>query len=869
MDQTSSVSYECLWTMREDTSLLLFLPRLASGKCSLPAMWPTAHIRPFSIFILTLCSLASAGPLSRSPCELLPVGVGHPVQAMLKSFTAMSGCASRGTTSLSQEVHVINLRRSHARGDGEEPAEVALHLRPIQSLLVHQKPLVFVLNSPQPVLWKLRTENLVPGVKRIFHVADGSDVEFEAGNFSQSCEVKVENLPHGNDHLLSWARQRYHAVTSFSELKMAHDVFIKVGEDPVFSETCKIDNKFLSLNYLASYIQPQPSTGCVLSGPDHDQEVHIIELQAPNSSSAFQVDVFVDLRPLDGGAPLHRDVVLLLKCEKSVNWVIKAHSVIGKLNIVTSDTVRLTEATERLMQVSKTVKQQLPAGPQALILWAEENGFKPVTSYTNTPVANHFNMRLREQDLGIMDDGMFPPELSILRNADSLPKPSTQDSPVWTGLPFPFLPSLEKGLPFPPLLPSLEERVYPVGAPEEQQGAQSIGFNVQCEKNKMVVSIDKETLQANGFGKVNITLQDSQCKATSNTTHYILETPLSGCQTTKYPSHPSPVVFYINSIVISQSEQRDGSGWPVEYEDLELGDVFPGDTEVTARILPESGHHTTILFNCTYSKNQETPADFGPDDIAEDSVDNVTLNMELYNNPFHYPSIQSFLTITENRPIYVEISATKADPNLGFMIHTCFISPDSNPLVPSEYVVIENICPKDDSVLYYPNRDDFPIPHAQTDRKRFSFTYRSKFNVSLLFLHCEMSLCSRRNDKQINLPECMLPDEACTSLSLENILLMMMNTKTFTKPMVVISDNTPVEPNPGHQDIIYVLETPTVVGIAFAAFVIGALLTGALWFIYSHTDVMNSMYSSRHAESLTFLSMNLPLQVTQQQGSRY
>lgn len=32
-----------------------------------------------------------------------------------------------------------------------------------------------------------------------------------------------------------------------------------------------------------------------------------------------------------------------------------------------------------------------------------------------------------------------------------------------------------------------------------------------------------------------------------------------------------------------------------------------------------------------------------------------------------------------------------------------------------------------------------------------------------------------------------------------------------------------------------VLDTPTVVGIAFAAFVIGALLTGALWFIYSHT----------------------------------
>lgn len=52
------------------------------------------------------------GPLSRSPCELLPVGEGHPVQALLKSYTAISGCASRGTTSLPQEVHIINLHSS-------------------------------------------------------------------------------------------------------------------------------------------------------------------------------------------------------------------------------------------------------------------------------------------------------------------------------------------------------------------------------------------------------------------------------------------------------------------------------------------------------------------------------------------------------------------------------------------------------------------------------------------------------------------------------------------------------------------------------------------------------------------------------------
>lgn len=35
--------------------------------------------------------------------------------------------------------------------------------------------------------------------------------------------------------------------------------------------------------------------------------------------------------------------------------------------------------------------------------------------------------------------------------------------------------------------------------------------------------------------------------------------------------------------------------------------------------------------------------------------------------------------------------------------------------------------------------------------------------------------------------------------------------------------------------VFHGLDTLTVMGIAFAAFVIGALLTGALWYIYSHT----------------------------------
>ncbi|XP_029285419.1 transforming growth factor beta receptor type 3 [Cottoperca gobio] len=805
---------------------------------------------PIPLLLLAICCQASAGPLFRSPCELLPVGMGHPVQATLKSFTALSGCASRGTTNLPQEVHIINLRGHVPEGPDNTPAEVELHLKPIQSLLRHQKPLVLVLNSPQPLIWKIKTENLALGIKRTFHVSEGSEVHFQLGNFSLSCQIQKETLPHGNEHLLNWAQKKYRAVTSFSELRITQDIYIKVGEDPLFSDTCKIDTKFLSLNYLGGYVEPQTSKGCVLSGPIKDQEVHIIELQAPNSSSAFQVDVIVDLWPLEDDAPLHRDVVLLLKCAKSVNWVIKAHSVIGNLDVVASDTVSVSLKTERLMQVSKSPKQHLPSGSQALIKWAGAHGYSPVTSYTSTAVANHFNIRIREPDVVDPLESMLPPELSILR--DSSPHPREGAASRSSRQPFHFPPPVSDGLPYLPLPSSPDDRPWENREPEEHQGILSVGFSVQCEDTRMVVSIDKESLQANGFIHANLTLQDPACKATVNATHYTLETPLTGCLTTVYPMQGSPMALHLNYVLISHAETKDGSGGPLDDEDLEVGDMlFPRDPVELERTFTEpTEHQSVIAFNCTYRKSQESSATIprivpGP---GRQPVSNMSFNMELYNTlPFHKPSRQAFYTVSQKQQVFVEVTSAASDPELGFTILSCLISPNSDPSVVSDYTLIETVCPTDESVEYYPQRD-FPVPHTQAKKQSFSFTFNSKFNKSLLFLHCEMSLCSKRSQSNQGMPPCLQPSQTCDSLSLDNIMAMMITSKTSTKPLVVVdgsgqpdesatpSDRAPKSTEePSVHDTLYVLDTPTVVGIAFAAFVIGALLTGALWFIYSHT----------------------------------
>ncbi|KAK0136500.1 Transforming growth factor beta receptor type 3 [Merluccius polli] len=614
-------------------------------------------------------------------------------------------------------------------------------------------------------------------------VSPGSEVRFQTKNFSLGCQVIQETLPHGNEHLLAWGLKKYRGLTSFLELRMTRDIYINVGEDRVFPESCRIDNKFLSLNYLGAYVQPQPSRGCILSGPDHGPAVHIIELQAPNSSSAFQVDVIVELQPIEGQALLQRDVVLVLKCSKSVNWVIKSRDIIGKLEVLSSDTVALSSTTERQMQVSKLPRQLLPSGSQALIKWAEQRGYRPV-SFTGTAVANLFTLRLRE--LGILDpvDSMFPTELAVFHDMGAADRRSV--------LPFPNA-GAGPGVPF---LPPPFHTAWEDGQPQEQQGALSAGLEVHCEETRMVVSVDKESLQASGFANANLTLQDPECKATVNATHYTLETPLSGCETTVYPMLPSSSVLYINSILISTAEVKDGSGRP-QQSFLEPTDpppsimVQPTDLPPSIMVQPPETPPPSIIFNCTYGVGETSdPVPRivpGPGGREEEEV--LVFIMDIYHTVlFRSPDPQRFHTVLDGQQVFVEVLASRMDPELGFMVRSCFVSPNSNPKEPSQYRLVENLCPTDDSVRFYPSMED---------RQRFSFAFESQFNVSLLFLHCEMSLCTKNQHSSRGLPTCIPASKACEEVTLDNIMSMMMNSKTSTKPLVVIPDKGPIDPPEG------------------------------------------------------------------------
>ncbi|XP_059544809.1 transforming growth factor beta receptor type 3 isoform X2 [Myotis daubentonii] len=755
-----------------------------------------------AMFALMSSCLATAGPEPSAQCELSPVNASHPVQALMESFTVLSGCASRGTTGLPQEVHVLNLR-------GPDPGP----------------------GQPQR------------------EVSEGSAVQFSSRNFSLSAKTEERSFPHGNEHLLNWARKEYGAVTSFTELKIARNIYIKVGEDQVFPPACNIGKNFLSLNYLAEYLQPKAAEGCVISRQPRDKEVHIIELITPNSNpySAFQVDIIIDIRPSRKDPEVVKNLVLILKCKKSVNWVIKSFDVKGSLKVVAPNSIGFGKESERSMIMTKSVRDDIPSTQENLIRWALDNGYSPLTSYTVAPVANRFHLRL-ENNEEMRDEEVhtIPPELRILLDPGNLDNPPIRGGRGQSGgFPFPFLDIPRKGqkeggedgLPQPkdPVIPGL--RLFPgPREPEEVQGSMDVALSVKCDHEKMTVAVEKDSFQSNSYSGMELTLLDPTCKAKMNGTHFILESPLNGCGTRHRRSAPDGVVYF-NSIVIQVPSPGGSSGWPDGYEDLESGDNgFPADMDDG-----DSSHFSRpeiVVFNCSL-RHVGNPRSF-----QDPPNRNITFNMELYSTDLFLVPSQGVFSVAENGHVYVEVSVTKADQELGFAIQTCFISPNSNPDRMSDYTIIENICPKDDSVKFYnPKRVHFPIPHAEIDKKRFSFVFKPVFNTSLLFLQCELTLCTKKEKDPQKLPKCVPPDEACTSLDASMIWAMMQNKKTFTKPLAVIHQEVESkgtspnikEPNPISPPVFHGLDTVTVMGIAFAAFVIGALLTGALWYIYSHT----------------------------------
>lgn len=65
----------------------------------------------------------------------------------------------------------------------------------------------------------------------------------------------------------------------------------------------------------------------------------------------------MDLRPLKDNDLVVRDVILVLRCAKSVHWVVKVHNVQGNLEVVVRKKFTLAH---KLLQRKKSLKNVAP-----------------------------------------------------------------------------------------------------------------------------------------------------------------------------------------------------------------------------------------------------------------------------------------------------------------------------------------------------------------------------------------------------------------------------------------------------------------------------------------------------------------------------
>lgn len=64
--------------------------------------------------------------------------------------------------------------------------------------------------------------------------------------------------------------------------------------------------------------------------------IWVLTLPLFSIHSAFQVDIIIDIRPSRKDPEVVKNLILILKCKKSVNWVIKSFDVKGNLKVIVS-----------------------------------------------------------------------------------------------------------------------------------------------------------------------------------------------------------------------------------------------------------------------------------------------------------------------------------------------------------------------------------------------------------------------------------------------------------------------------------------------------------------------------------------------------
>ncbi|CAN0341041.1 unnamed protein product [Lampetra planeri] len=814
------------------------------------------------ILFTCLVPLASA---EAAQCVTSPPGFqGHPVSASMEEFLISSGCEagdSAGSHSSpkmraawdtpgTRSVHVMSLESAPA--DGEVTVDISTEGGARDSL----RPMTLVLASPGDTAWRIKTDGLTGLLDCIVHASESVHVQ-------GACVRVFEPSPVGSGKaLLDWSVRHLGAVTSYRHADQANHFYIRLSADPPQLGTCSPRDGFLSQRFLVSLEKRQEVSGCQRLPRPHTapdlhpgQDVHIVEVEAPSSSrlTSLQTDVHVEVDVGPRGGQVMREVVLLLYCPMPVNWVI--HSAAGLPLLTARTSGRVTH--KQLMTVQRIQGEELMGPNRDLIGWAQRRGLSPVATYTLVAQANHIRLTI-PADLESADVQVdrvpllkFQPQKGFNRNPP--PSPDLDDhtqSPDGEGLqiniPAHAFPDLGDVRLFPSQhgkeIYPLDEKMFspfrlgqdipwPVN-PSERDDSDSanphnrppglgmkhdshgdvvlekeveMGVTLRCLETKMTVSVWKEASILVGGTPLRLTLLDERCVAMENETHFVLHTDYHNCSSN----------FTLMDGLISYSNQ------------IQIR-INPGD-------VPEfegEGILRTVNLNCPLPFKNSPPNPHGAlghmginEQTEPEFLDRSIYSFDLFKDSEFMQPITDL--VQTGSDVFVKISAQI--PGAQIFAQACFVSDSRKPTVgspaSSESEEPAQLPPEADSLIanFCPVNPHVELlrvaPAGEEASMRFRFPLSPRSDARLQYLHCNVSVCLSMMEE---LPQIRCPDVPARPC--------MMN---FRGPTLrhVIATTTSQE----QLRTLRGVDTPSVLGVAFGAFLIGALLTAALWLIHSRT----------------------------------
>ena len=189
---------------------------------------------------------------------------------------------------------------------------------------------------------------------------------------------------------------------------------------------------------------------------------------------------------------------------------------------------------------------------------------------------------------------------------------------------------------------------------------------MQCNSQNMTITIPKSLLR--GMDRDHVRLLDTTCKATKTSAHFVLTTPLTGCNTTS--RHTPTTIVYSNAVLEI----------PVKAAD------------VVTRV-----REIKIQFSCYYSKyGVVSSVGWKPSNrklvFGDEGQGNFTLALNMFpDKRFVSPYMNNDfpVAVVLRKLLFFEVSVTSNDKQLSIRADQCYATPTQDRTNPLKYEFIK------------------------------------------------------------------------------------------------------------------------------------------------------------------------------------